>query len=431
MRIDILTLFPEMFAPLNASIVKRARDKGIVELNLINIRDFATDKHQTADDRIYGGGAGMVMKPEPIFAACRSVMTADKPRIIITSPQGRPFDQQLAQELAGEEQIIIICGHYEGIDERVVEYLTTDMISLGDFVLCGGELAAMAISEAVTRLQPGALGDDASSEEESFADGLLEYPQYTRPPEFEGHQVPQVLQNGNHQQIRLWRRQQSLQRTWCNRPDLLVKATLTKEDKLYLERLQQLHSKPYRIFVSLLHYPVYNKKHQTINTSLTNLDLHDIARAAQTYNVEKYFIVQPVEQQRQLMSTLLDHWDAGFGAVYNPDRHAALAHVRILPYLEDAIAEIEQLCGQKPRLIATSALAKEDDQLTGYRQMRQIIEQQGGAYLLLLGTGWGLTEELRTAADYRLRPVYGVGAYNHLSVRSAASIMLDRLFGER
>ena len=429
MKIDILTLFPEMFAPLQASIVKRAQDKGLLELNITNIRDYATDKHHTTDDRLYGGGAGMVMKPEPLFAAIRAAQKVEKPRVIITSPQGKPYNQALAEELAKEEQLIVVCGHYEGIDERVIEALATDIISVGDFILTGGEVAALAITDSVVRLIPSVLGDEASHAEESFADGLLEYPHYTRPPIFEDLEVPAVLQSGDHAAIAKWRREQSLKRTLERRPELLAKTPLSVADINYLSQLRAESNLPFRLFVALVHYPALNKKGQVINTSLTNLDLHDIARAATTYGVERYFLVQPVAAQQKLMQDLLEHWQSGFGARYNPARQRALAKVAVLPYLEDVCAEIEQNFGSSPKIIATHAQTDADS--IGYGDMRRTMQKAGGNYLLLLGTGWGLPPEIRAEADYRLCPLFGPTDYNHLSVRSAASIMLDRLLGEQ
>ena len=427
MRIDILTLFPAMFAPLGESIVKRAQEKGILELHITNIRDYTLDKHHTTDDRLYGGGAGMVMKPEPIFAAVRDCARAKKPRILLTSPQGRPFDQAMAETLAEEEQLILICGHYEGVDERVCLGLGAEPVSIGDFVLTGGELPAMAIADAVVRLLPGALGDDRSSDEESFSDGLLEYPQYTRPPLFEGMSVPEVLLSGNHADILKWRREQSLLRTYQRRPALLEAAPLTETDIRFLAELRRAEVQLFRLFVALLHYPVYNKKKQVINTSLTNLDLHDIARAACTFGVSGYHIIQPLPQQRELIQNLLDHWRNGFGADYNPHRKAALDIVSLSPSLEETVAAITTAYGPLKR-IATSA--RDAEGIIGYREMRKTMENEGGNYLLLLGTGWGLTEEEMHTADFRLRPIYGTADYNHLSVRSAASIILDRLLGE-
>lgn len=241
MKFDILTLFPGIFeGPFCESIIKRAVERGLIDIRLHNVRDYAVDKHRTTDDYPYGGGAGMVMKPEPL-AACIEKVASDRPagRVILTSPQGKPFNQQLAAELAREEELLIICGRYEGVDERVRDIFVDDEISLGDFVLTGGEIAAMVIVDAVSRLIPGVLGSEESAADDSFCDGMLEYPQYTRPPEFRGAAVPEMLLSGNHQEISRWRRHMALQRTWTRRPDLLATARLTEEDREYLRELEQ------------------------------------------------------------------------------------------------------------------------------------------------------------------------------------------------
>jgi tRNA (guanine37-N1)-methyltransferase len=239
MRIDILTIFPGAFrGPFDESIIKRARERGIVEIYVHNIRDWATDKHRTVDDYPYGGGPGMVMKPEPIFAATEAVVAMDGRRgpIILMTPIGRTFTQEVAQELAQKDRLIIICGHYEGVDARVHQYLATDEISIGDFILSGGEVAAMVVVDAVVRLLPGALGDPQSARCESFTEGLLEYPPYTRPAEFRGWRVPEVLLSGNHQEIARWRRRQSILLTALRRPDLLARANLSPEEREWLAR---------------------------------------------------------------------------------------------------------------------------------------------------------------------------------------------------
>jgi len=241
MKFDILTLFPGMFdGPFRESIIRRAIEGGLIDIRLHAIRDFAFDRHRTTDDYPYGGGAGMVMKPEPL-AACVEEVCAARPsaRVILTTPQGKPFSQSLAEEFAREQELLIICGRYEGIDERIRELFVDDEISLGDFVLTGGELAAMVIVDAVSRLMPGVLGSGESAAGDSFSDGLLEYPQYTRPPEFRGLGVPDVLLSGNHQEIARWRRHMALQRTWIKRPDLLATARLTDADRKYLQELEQ------------------------------------------------------------------------------------------------------------------------------------------------------------------------------------------------
>jgi len=221
MKIDVLTLFPAMFAgPLDESIIMRARRAGLLDLNLHNLRDYAHDRHKTVDDRPFGGGPGMLLKPEPIFEAVEHLAT-ENTRVLLLSPAGRVFNQAIARELAQRDSLLIITGHYEGFDERVRQELADDELSIGDFVLTNGALPAMIVIDAVTRLLPGALGDDESTTEESFNHGLLEYPQYTRPAEFRGLKVPEVLLSGNHAEIARWRAEQSRQRTSQRRPDLL------------------------------------------------------------------------------------------------------------------------------------------------------------------------------------------------------------------
>lgn len=239
MRIDVLTLFPQLFeAPFGYGVFKRAAENGLVDLRVHDIRDYTHDRHHTADDYPYGGGAGMVMKPEPIFEAAEEInKNAPETRVILMTPRGRLFSQPLAQELAGEERLTVICGHYEGVDERVSEHLVTDEISIGDYVLTGGEIPAMVIIDAVLRLLPGVLGSEESPLDDSHVNGLLEYPQYTRPAEFRGWEVPEVLLSGNHGKIARWRREQILRRTLESRPELLEKAELDCDDREVVSRL--------------------------------------------------------------------------------------------------------------------------------------------------------------------------------------------------
>jgi tRNA (guanine37-N1)-methyltransferase len=243
MNIDILTLFPEMFTgPFHASILKRALERDLIRINLVNIRDYSTNKHHTVDDTPYGGGAGMVLGAQPVFNAVEHLSRerGGKPdRVILLCPQGKPFDQDFAWRLAKEKHLILICGHYEGIDERVREGLVTDQVSIGDYVLTGGELPAMVLVDAVARLLPGVLGESASSLEDSFSDGLLEYPHYTKPREYQGMAVPEVLLSGHHEQIRLWRRRQSILRTLMVRPEIMDQAVLKDEDKVIIRKLMK------------------------------------------------------------------------------------------------------------------------------------------------------------------------------------------------
>jgi tRNA (guanine37-N1)-methyltransferase len=237
-RIDVITLFPEMFrGPFDASIVARAREAGIVQIELHNLRDWGEGRHKTVDDYPHGGGAGMVMKPEPLFAAVDAVqpLASSTGRVVLLTPQGKPLNQRLVESLATQPRLILLCGHYEGVDERVREHLVDEEISIGDYVLSGGELPAMVLIDALVRRLPGALGSQASLEEESHSDGLLEYPQYTRPSEFRGWQVPDILLSGNHEEVRKWRRRQSLLRTAKRRPELIASASLTDEEREWLD----------------------------------------------------------------------------------------------------------------------------------------------------------------------------------------------------
>ncbi|WP_018757781.1 tRNA (guanosine(37)-N1)-methyltransferase TrmD [Paenibacillus terrigena] len=238
MRMDVLTLFPEMFEGVfNSSILGKAQEKGIVKLRAHNFREHANNKHNTVDDYPYGGGGGMVLKAEPIFSAVESLIEEDapKPRVILMCPQGERYTQAKAEELAKEEHLIFICGHYEGYDERIREYLVTDELSVGDYVLTGGELPAMTIIDSVARLLPGVLGNETSAVTDSFSTGLLEYPHYTRPADFRGMKVPDILLSGHHANVEAWRKQQSLRRTLERRPDLLEHVELNKKEKKWLQ----------------------------------------------------------------------------------------------------------------------------------------------------------------------------------------------------
>lgn len=241
MHFDVFTLFPAILnGPLQESVLKRAIDTGRLVVAVRNIRDYATDKHHVTDDVPYGGGGGMVMKPEPIFAAVEAVLgdvSSARPPILLMTPQGRPFTQAVARELAQHERIALVCGRYEGVDERVRQFLATDEISIGDYVLTGGELPALVLIDAVARLLPGVLGDPGATLDDSHSEGLLEYPHYTRPPNFRGHAVPEALLSGHHAQVERWRREQSLRRTWERRPDLLALANLSQTDREFLARL--------------------------------------------------------------------------------------------------------------------------------------------------------------------------------------------------
>lgn len=244
MKFHVMTLFPEMITDaMSHSITGRAMEKGLISVDAVNIRDFSQNKHMKVDDYPYGGGAGLVMQAEPVYLAYQNILEkiqdGKKPRVLFMTPCGHTFNQSMAEELAKEEELIFLCGHYEGIDERVLEMIVTDPICIGDYVLTGGELPSMVIMDCISRLVPGVLHNDVSAEFESFQDNLLEYPQYSRPEEFMGKKVPEVLLSGNHQKVDEWRREQSILRTAKYRPDLLEKADLTEKEKLFLKKYEE------------------------------------------------------------------------------------------------------------------------------------------------------------------------------------------------
>ena len=237
MKFDILTLFPEMFEPIKQSVIGKAVEKELIEINLINIRDFSKDKHKKVDDTVYGGGAGMLIRPDVVYDAFQSIEKEKDAKVIYLSPKGKLLSQEKVEELSKEKHLILLCGHYEGIDQRVIDEINPEEISIGDYVLTGGENPAMVLVDSVSRYVSGVITNESTSEE-SFSEGLLEYPQYTRPEEFLGKKVPEVLKSGHHENIRIWRRKESLKETFLKRPELLEKIELTEEDRKYIESLK-------------------------------------------------------------------------------------------------------------------------------------------------------------------------------------------------
>ena len=433
LRFHLVSLFPEFFrSPLETALLGRAREAGIVDFSFHDPRSFSTSRHHHVDDRPYGGGPGMVMQGEPVAAALRSI---EKPgRMILLAPSGRPLNDALARELAREEDLTLICGRYEGLDARLLDIFPLEPVSVGEAVLNGGETAALAVIESVARLVPGFMGKDESGDEESFSNGLLEYPQYTRPDEFEGLRVPEVLEGGNHALIAAWRREQSVLATAKHRPDLLDHAVLTHHDREVLRAAPRFRPGK-NLHVALLHHPVRLKDRKTGTTSLTNLDIHDIARISRTYGISGFFVVTPLEDQRRLLATLLSHWTEGPGLSFNPDRAEALRLVRPEESLESAIATLTTDRGLPPFVVGTSAQPvldkkhRERRPATTFDDVRRRLADR--PVLLLLGTGHGIAPEVLEQCDAILPPLRWMDEYNHLPVRAAAAILLDRLLGDR
>ena len=400
MKIDVLTLFPEMFqGSLNESLLKKAQAKGLLSFNTVNIRDFTTDKHKTADDTAYGGGAGMVMKVDPIAKGISNLKSKIS-KTILLCPTGKPLTQKKPNKLAKQKHLILVCGHYEGVDERVRDYVDEE-ISIGDYVLTGGEIPATVLIDAVARQIPGVVKEQESVEKDSFYNGLLDYPCYTRPEEFEGKKVPEVLLSGNHAEIEKWRQEKALEKTKKQRPDLLNK-----------------------VYLALVHHPIYNKRKDVVTTSITGFDLHDIARTAITFGIKKYYVVNPLPAQQAFAKRIIGFWMDKGSMEFNWTRAEAFKLISIKSDLEEAIKEIEKIEGVKPKVVATSAKAKGS---LGFAELRKEIKSTDKPYLIVLGTGWGLADEAFELVDVVLEPILGVSDYNHLPVRSANAIILDRL----
>ncbi len=423
MHFNIITIFPEFFdSPFSTGLLKKAIDKNILSFSFVNPRDFTHDKHHSVDDRPYGGGPGMVMMVEPLYRAITSIKKRGK--LILLSPRGKPFDQSLAKELAREKTLTFICGRYEGIDTRIEEIFSPVVISLGDFVLNGGEAACLCMIEAISRFIPGFLGKQDSAMEESFSSQLLEYSHYTRPEKFMSLTVPEVLLSGHHQNIEKWRKEQSLLETMRLRPDLIERATLSPYDYRFLRR-QKSNFLGKNLYLGLVHYPVLNSKGEITAVSLTNLDIHDIARISRTYSLGGFFLITPIEDQKLLAKRLLHHWLEGAGKGANPHREEALRLVHIADSVEEAVDTIEKQTGYPPLLFATSARDEGDIPPIS---VREILQEK--VVFLLFGTGHGLAPSILEKSTGILRPIRAFDHYRHLSVRSAVSIVIDRILGD-
>ena len=429
MNFHLVSIFPHYFeSPLQSGLMGKAVENGLVTLDHVDVRQFAGGVHKSVDDRPFGGGPGMLLKLDPMVKALDSI--EHKGRILMLSPRGRPFNQAQAQELSREQDVTFICGRYEGIDERLLDLYPIELVSVGDFVLNGGEIGAVCMVEAIGRLLPGFMGHEDSGEEESFSAGLLEYPHYTRPEEYDGLNVPEVLRSGDHGKIADWRRECSLTATLRDRPDMLPDASLTVEDIDFLRR--QTRTRLGRnLYVALCHYPVVNKFGEKVAVSVTNLDLHDMARVASSYGLGGFYATTPIEDQKALADKLLTHWKEGAGSQANPDRAEAFSKVKVFDDIESAVLDIKAQTGQCPRLAATSARLdrrrKAEPAMT-YSEVQNWLANS--PVLLIFGTGHGLAEEVLSKADGVLRPVRYLDDYNHLSVRSAVAIIVDRLIAD-
>lgn len=427
MQFDIISIFPGFFSSVfSDGIINKAAEKGLISINLHNLRDYTENKHKKVDDTPYGGGSGMVMNPGPFANALNKIKdTSKRTVVILTSAGGTPFTDKKAQEIAGFEQAVILCGRYEGVDERVKEKYVDMEISIGDYINSGGEYAASVIVDAASRYISGVLGNESSLEDESFRSGLLEYPQYTKPEEYCDMKVPDVLLSGNHAMIDRWRRLESIKKTSSSRPDLVDRAKLNPEETKLLRKYQSENVKNFRVYIALIHYPVYNKQLQVICSACKSIDVHDISRDATTYGVKKFYIVNPVQEQQKLVRRLISHWTDGDGVKFNETKKEAFSNVDLKDSIDDTIEEIKAVEGCEPEIVVTDA--RFSDSMVGFGELKDKIFENKNPYLILFGTGWGLGKEVLDKAGFVLKPISGFGDYNHLSVRSAAAIVLDRL----
>lgn len=417
MKITVITAFPELMRNyLASSVLGRGIAAGKLEAEVVDIRDFSEGSYRQIDDYCYGSG-GMMLMAEPLAKAVESVSGGAKPYVVYPSPQGVRLHQELVEDLARKEHLVIVCGHYEGVDERFTEKYVDMEISLGDFVLTGGEMPAMAIVDAVSRLIPGVVGSESSVEEDSFYSGMLDTPHYTRPAQWRGERVPDVLLNGDAKAIERWRRRQSVERTLDRRPDIAGRAGI----------IPWLSGGAY---VMEVHYPVLDKRGEKSSTAITGMDLHDIARACRTYGIKKYLLVTPIAQQREMAKRIAGHWTSGWGADYNPDRREAFSTLKIFASVQKAISWAEEK--EKKPVFKIATTAKRHAGAQHWLTLKREILRRDHSPLIIFGTGWGLHDEVMETADAVMTPICGgKDGWNHLSVRSAVSITLDRFFGWR
>ena len=428
MNISILSVFPELYDSfLKTSLIKRAQERDLVHITTDSFFSYVPPKERI-DAPSFGHGSGMVIKPEVVE---RAIANNEQLRgaafKIFFSPQGRKLDQDYLKELASKAQsqghLMLVPARYEGMDARVEEQYADALVSVGDFVLMGGDIPAMMLLEGLLRFVPGIVGKQESVEKDSFSGPFLDYPEYTEPVVWHDKEVPAVIRSGNHAAMEQWRTEQAAQRTIVSHFDWLRSSPMTAPQKQLVQKLLPPH------YVALCHANVcIGEDRQVGTTSVTSIDIHDIARSSRTYGIKQYFVVTPLIDQQRIVQTLLDFWHTGNGIEYNKSRHDAIRHVELKDTIEQAIAQIEKKEGKKPLVIATSARVVEHAKLLSFFD-QGVVWKQERPILLVFGTGKGFSEEFLQQCDYLLAPVGGFSEFNHLSVRSAVAIVLDRWMG--
>jgi tRNA (guanine37-N1)-methyltransferase len=428
MKISILTVFPDLYNSfLQTSLVRRAQEADLIKIQTHGFMSFVPPK-QRIDSPTFGPSAGMLIRPDVVEKAVEEAEKQDgKAFKIFFSPHGKKLDQPLLQSLADrlqqQKHLMLIPARYEGMDARVEQYYADEIISMGDFVLMGGDIPAMMLMEGLLRLIPGVIGKQESIERESFRGPFVDHPEYTAPVDWKGMQVPEIVRSGHHAAIEAWRQEQAAERTVFSHFSWLRSTKMTQAERKLAKKYIPNH------YVVLMHSEVMVKGQDQIGTtSVTSLDIHDIARSAKTYGLAHYFIVTPLRDQQHIVQTLLDFWQKGGGFAYNESRFEAVKQVSLLDSLDQVIADIEKKEGKKPLLVVTSAREMSNIPTISYED-QAVVWAHKRPVLLILGTGGGLSQELMERCDYRLMPIVGFSDYNHLSVRSAAAVIFDRWLG--
>lgn len=432
MIVSILSVFPEIYKDfLSTSIVKKAQEKGLVSCNVDSFKSFVQPKERI-DTPTFGPGAGMVLKAEVVQKAIEErEKDSGKAFKVFFSPghSSRKLDQDYLQEIALKARelghIMLLPARYEGMDSRVQKHYADAVVSVGDFVLMGGDLPAMLFLEGFLRLIPDVIGKQESVDHDSFSGPFVDYPAYGEPVDWNGEVVPEVLRSGNHEEIRKWRLNESVKETVVGHFDWMRSRDIEDREQLGLIRKNIPNH-----YAALMHCQVYTgcQKDKAGTTSVTSIDIHDIARSSKTYGLKNYFVVTPLKDQQKIVQTLLGFWKEGPGFDYNRSRFDAVKDVYLKDSLESAIEQIEQQEGQKPIIIATSAKKYSKDNIINYNDQGKIWALKK-PILFIFGTGQGLSDEIMEMADYLLLPLKGYSDYNHLSVRSAAAIIFDRWLG--
>lgn len=428
MNISVLTLFPELYKPFfQASLIKRAQEKEIISCHVNNLLSYTQPKVRV-DDTTFGHNAGMLIKPEVIEQAIdASERDFGKAYKIILSPQGeiltQPRLQQLYERIKDQQHVMLIASRYEGLDDRVEQYYADELISVGNFVVMGGDIPAMLLLEGLLRFIPGVVGKEESVQLDSFSGAFVDYPEYTRPVEWKGMQVPEIVRSGNHAAIENWRRDQAVQRTVKKHFNWVRSVPTNQTEKQLIRKYIPAH------YVALIHNDIDLKEGRVGYTSVTSIDIHDIARSSTTYGIQTFFIVTALTDQQKIVEKMLSFWvDEKVGGDYNNNRHQAVRTVRLLPELSDVIAAIEKKEGKTPLIIGTSARASDEAKHITYFDQK-LVWQHDRPILFLFGTGSGMSHGILEKCDYMLPPLQGFADFNHLSVRSAVAIILDKWLG--